>query len=114
MSVLGDIQKDFLESAFDTESGTGDEVEYKFEGGGTKKIIVVADIGNTRLPDAERKNRAYVDALFSFRSEDIPHPRSGDSIVYKGKTYTFYSIHARTLGVTIARFIYGRTATKFM
>lgn len=113
MSVLSDIQEDLHNGFFDTEMGLGETAIYRFASGAEKEIIVVADVGNTRLPDADRKNRAYLDALFTFKTEDIPKPKSGDEIIYQGKSYDYYSIHNRTLGTTTVRCVQGRTAVKF-
>ena len=113
MSVLSDIQEDLHNGFFDTEMGLGENATYRFANGEEKEIIVVADVGNTRLPDEDRKNRAYLDALFTFKSEDIPKPRSGDKIIYHGKAYDYYSIHNQTMGTTTVRCVYGRTAVKF-
>lgn len=113
MSVLSDIQEDLHNNLFDTETGIGEEAVYRYGDGTEKDIVVVADIGNTRMPDADRKDRAYLDALFTIKESDIPNPKSGDKIIYKGKSYDYYSIHNRTMGVITIRCVYGRTAVKF-
>lgn len=113
MSVLSNIQEDLQSSLFDTEGGIGEEVVYRFRDGTTKNIIAVADIGNTRLPDAERKNRTYLDALFTIKEGDIEKPKSGDKVIYHGKEYDFYSIHNRTMGMVTLRCVQGRSAVTY-
>lgn len=111
--MLSDIQEDLHSNLFDTEAGLGEKAVYQYANGKEKEIIVVADVGNTRLPDADRKNRAYLDALFTFKTDEIPRPRSGDKIIYQGKPYDYYSVHNRTMGMTTVRCVFGRTAVKF-
>ena len=65
------------------------------------------------MPNAEEKNHAYMDALFSVREADIPDPQSGDTILYRGKTYEFFAIQEYSLGIFHLRFIYGRSAVDF-
>lgn len=113
MSVLSDIRADYLQETFDTRYGVAEEATYITVEGEEKPILVVADIGNTRLTDADRENRSYMDALFSVRVTDIQKPISGDSILYKGETYNFLSIHKESMGFYTLRCVRNKTAVTF-
>lgn len=77
MNTLGDIQSDLHANLFDTEYGTGQKVLYRFVDGTEKEIVAVVRTANARMPDAERKDRSYLDALFTVKDEDIPFPNRG-------------------------------------
>ena len=113
MNTLGDIKSDLHANLFDTEYGTGQKVLYRFVDGTEKEIVAVVRTANARMPDAERKDRSYLDALFTVKDEDIPFPQSGDTIIYNDEEYPFYSVHARTLGMTVIRCVQGRTGVYF-
>lgn len=113
MSVLSDVQKDYLKETFDTEYGMAEKATYRYVDKTEKEILVVADVGNTRLTDAERVNRSYEDALFSVRISDIEAPKSGDCIIYNGEKYNFHAIHKESMGFYILRCVKAKTAVTF-
>lgn len=113
MSVLSDIESDYLKETFDSRYGLAEKATYIPVDGDEKEILVVADVGNTRLTDADRENRSYMDALFSIRVSDIPKPISGDVILYQGETYHFLAIHKESMGFYTLRCVRNKTAVTF-
>jgi hypothetical protein len=113
MSLLADFEEDLQSQLFDA-GGVAEKIIYKSAGGETKTVLAVIELGNQKMPNADEKNRAYMDALFSIRDSDLSNPRSGDKIIYNGDTYDFYTVQEHSsLGITILRFVRGRTGVTF-
>lgn len=99
MSNLKDLLNEDVDSVFFDNTEFAETATYN-----GVAVSVIANVGGLLSRNPNVTDHSYENSSFTVRKLDVSKPKSGDVIVYNGKSYAYEAIEAETTGTFRLRF----------